>query len=64
MLVGKNIIGIQFHPEKSGPSGLQVLKNIIELKYFNSLTLNFLIGITCSCIMTTSYSLPSSKILL
>jgi glutamine amidotransferase len=25
-----NIIGIQFHPEKSGPSGLQVLKNIIE----------------------------------
>jgi glutamine amidotransferase len=30
-IVGKNnIIGIQFHPEKSGPSGLQVLKNIIE----------------------------------
>ena len=25
-----NIIGIQFHPEKSGPSGLKVLKNIID----------------------------------
>ncbi len=30
-VVGKNnIVGLQFHPEKSGPAGLQVLKNIIE----------------------------------
>ncbi len=27
----KNLYAVQFHPEKSGPAGLQVLKNFIEL---------------------------------
>lgn len=27
----KNLYAVQFHPEKSGPAGLQVLKNFVEL---------------------------------
>ena len=28
-----NIIGFQFHPEKSGKNGLEILKNTIEEAY-------------------------------
>lgn len=29
----KNVIGFQFHPEKSGKNGLEILKNIVEANY-------------------------------
>lgn len=31
LLCSKNIVGTQFHPEKSGPAGAQILRNIIRM---------------------------------
>ncbi|HEY2844090.1 MAG TPA: hypothetical protein VGJ09_10590 [Bryobacteraceae bacterium] len=25
-----NVCGVQFHPEKSGPAGLQIVKNFVD----------------------------------
>jgi imidazole glycerol phosphate synthase glutamine amidotransferase subunit len=32
VLESKNIFGVQFHPEKSGPLGLKIVKNFIDLE--------------------------------
>jgi imidazole glycerol phosphate synthase glutamine amidotransferase subunit len=31
LLEHENVFGVQFHPEKSGPLGLQIMKNFVEL---------------------------------
>lgn len=31
VLESANVFGVQFHPEKSGPLGLQIMKNFVEL---------------------------------
>lgn len=31
VIIDKNVIGIQFHPEKSGKSGLKIYKNLIKI---------------------------------
>ncbi len=33
VIAKKNIVGIQFHPEKSGEVGLQILKNFLNWRY-------------------------------
>ena len=31
VLESNNIYGVQFHPEKSGPLGLRIVRNFVEL---------------------------------
>ena len=31
VLESGNVFGVQFHPEKSGPLGLKIVKNFVEL---------------------------------
>lgn len=33
IIAKKNIVGIQFHPEKSGEAGLRILKNFLDWRY-------------------------------
>jgi imidazoleglycerol phosphate synthase glutamine amidotransferase subunit HisH len=31
VLEAGNVFGVQFHPEKSGPLGLRIVKNFVDL---------------------------------
>jgi imidazoleglycerol phosphate synthase glutamine amidotransferase subunit HisH len=31
VLESENVYGVQFHPEKSGPVGLRIVRNFVEL---------------------------------
>jgi imidazole glycerol phosphate synthase glutamine amidotransferase subunit len=31
VLESANVFGVQFHPEKSGPTGLQIVKNYVDM---------------------------------